>query len=94
MTTTTTRGEDIKKKKENTKKKKGNDCDDGDSAINPDATEVKTGHGFRGGRRGAMIDHVLVDRRFETAEAWIDWTEVEGQYPSDHRFVGAVIRRR
>jgi len=41
-----------------------------------------------------MIDHVLVDDRLETAEAWIDWTEVEGQYPSDHRFVGAVVRRR
>jgi endonuclease/exonuclease/phosphatase family metal-dependent hydrolase len=62
--------------------------------TNPDATEVKTGHGFRGGRRGAMIDHVLVNRRLETAEAWIDWTEVEGRYPSDHRFVGALIRRR
>jgi len=62
--------------------------------TNPDATEVKTGHGFRGGRRGAMIDHVLVDDRLETDEAWIDWTEVEGQYPSDHRFVGAVVRRR
>ncbi len=62
--------------------------------ANPDEPDVKTGHWFQGGRSGAMIDHVMVDRRLETVEAWIDWTEAEGQYPSDHRFVGAVVRRR
>ena len=60
----------------------------------PDVAEVGTGHGFRGGRGGAKIDHVLVDEAFSVEEAWIDWTEEEGQYPSDHRFVGAALRLR
>lgn len=62
--------------------------------ANPEVSDVGTGHGFRGGRRGAKIDHVLVDSRLETVGSWIDWTEADGQYPSDHRFVGAVMRRR
>ena len=62
--------------------------------AHPDDLPVGTGHGFRGGRAGAKIDHVLVDDRLETTEAWIDWTEAEGRFPSDHRFVGAVMRRR
>lgn len=62
--------------------------------VDPEATDVGTGHGFRGGRSGAKIDHVLVNGSIAVEAAWIDWTEEGGQFPSDHRFVGAELRRR
>jgi len=60
--------------------------------AHPDATEVGTFHGFKGGRAGRKIDHVLVNDGVEVIDAWIDWTEDGDRYPSDHRFVGATLR--
>ncbi len=62
--------------------------------AHPDATEVGTFHGFKGGRAGRKIDHVLVDGGIDVIDAWIDWTENGERYPSDHRFVGATLRLR
>ena len=57
----------------------------------PEAEEIGTFHGFRGGRDGRRIDFVLASKHWRVDDAWIDWTEKEGQYPSDHRFVGATL---
>ncbi len=62
--------------------------------AHPNATEVGTFHGFKGGRAGRKIDYVLVDGGIEVIDAWIDWTEKGERYPSDHRFVGAALRPR
>lgn len=60
----------------------------------PESDESGTFHGFRGGRGGKRIDFVLVSETWRVEEAWIDWTEKDGRYPSDHRFVGASLGRR
>lgn len=63
-------------------------------SMERDVAPVGTFHGFEGGREGEKIDHVLVHGPFDVEEAWIDWTESEGRFPSDHRFVGAALRIR
>ena len=60
--------------------------------AHPDEQVIGTMHAFRGGRSGAKIDHILIDRSLATTDAWIDWTEEADRYPSDHRFVGAALR--
>lgn len=52
-----------------------------------------TFHGFKGGRDGRRIDYVLVSSEWQVDQAWIDWTEEGTHFPSDHRFVGAVLRQ-
>lgn len=59
----------------------------------PEEKPSGTFHGFRGGRAGKRIDYILVNSPWLIEEAWIDWTQKDLRYPSDHRFVGAVLRR-
>lgn len=61
--------------------------------MHPDAEASGTFHGFEGGRDGRRIDYVLVSSEWQIGEAWIDWTEEERRFPSDHRFVGALLRQ-
>jgi endonuclease/exonuclease/phosphatase family metal-dependent hydrolase len=60
----------------------------------PEAEEDGTFHGFQGGRDGRRIDFVLATKHWRVEDAWIDWTEKDGRYPSDHRFVGATLVRK
>lgn len=53
--------------------------------------EIGTFHGFKGGRDGRRIDYCLASDAWLFDDAWIDWTEKDGRYPSDHRFVGAHV---
>jgi endonuclease/exonuclease/phosphatase family metal-dependent hydrolase len=48
--------------------------------------------GWRGIERGARIDWILVDPRFQVQAASIDRTSEKGRYPSDHYPVTAVLR--
>jgi endonuclease/exonuclease/phosphatase family metal-dependent hydrolase len=63
-------------------------------ALHPPAVEVGTYHAFHGTRTGAMIDAILISSEWEVRDAWIDRTEREGRYPSDHFPVTARLRRR
>jgi len=63
-------------------------------ARHPEETGVSTFHGFRGGTRGAKIDHVFVTADFETTEARILRAPRDGRYPSDHYPVTARLRWR
>lgn len=61
--------------------------------VAPDASEVGTFHAFRGGRRGAKIDYVMVDRGLATEHAEIlDQPGARGRWPSDHHAVIARLR--
>ena len=61
-------------------------------ALYPDAPNSGTGSGFSGKQDGGKIDHVLVQAGAATiSDADIVHTNVDGQYPSDHFPVTAVI---
>ena len=62
------------------------------SAFKDEPGPEGTFHGFKGGRDGRRIDYVLADPAWTIKDAWIDWTEEANRFPSDHRFVGAVLR--
>jgi endonuclease/exonuclease/phosphatase family metal-dependent hydrolase len=62
--------------------------------IHPDATDVGTFHGFRGGVEGDKIDAILVSAEWDVLDATIDRTSRDGRYPSDHYPVTARIIRR
>ena len=53
-----------------------------------------TFNGFRGRSAGSRIDWILASPRWKTLEAAIDRTEENGQYPSDHYPVTAVLSRK
>ena len=61
-------------------------------ARHPDATEVGTFHGFKGGSGGAMIDHVFVTPDVEVLAAEIVRDARDGRFPSDHYPVLARVR--
>lgn len=62
--------------------------------LHPDAKEVGTFHGFRGGTNGAKIDYILVPPTTEVLAAEILHGNREGHYPSDHFPVTASLRFR
>ena len=53
-------------------------------AVQPDAGQVGTFHGFRGGRSGPKIDYIFADRNVTVRDAAILYDNTEGRYPSDH----------
>lgn len=53
---------------------------------------VRTGHGFKGGRSGAAIDHILVEEGTKVLKADIDQRAINGRYPSDHYPVTARVK--
>jgi endonuclease/exonuclease/phosphatase family metal-dependent hydrolase len=60
--------------------------------LHPGEEEVCTaGDDFLGGRRGEMIDHVLVPRQVRVLAAEIRHDERDGHYPSDHFPVTAQV---
>jgi len=59
--------------------------------LHPDAEDVKTGHSFKGIRRGNKIDYVFVPPGTKVLEAEILYDNVDGRYPSDHYPVTARI---
>jgi endonuclease/exonuclease/phosphatase family metal-dependent hydrolase len=59
--------------------------------LYPDATNVGTGHGFRGSTGGRKIDYVYAASGTTVLAAAIDHHEVDGAYPSDHFPVTATI---
>jgi endonuclease/exonuclease/phosphatase family metal-dependent hydrolase len=52
--------------------------------LHPDVKDVRTGHSFRGGRKGYKIDYVLAQPSAQVLEAQILYDNVDGRYPSDH----------
>ncbi len=60
--------------------------------IQPEETEVRTAHGFRGGVDGPKIDYVLVHpHQSEVTDAEIIRVNRAGRYPSDHYPVSATL---
>jgi endonuclease/exonuclease/phosphatase family metal-dependent hydrolase len=51
---------------------------------NPDATNVGTAHGFKGGTGGNKIDYVFISKGQKVVNAFIDHYHVGSSYPSDH----------
>lgn len=52
--------------------------------LHPDVKDVKTGHAFRGTRKGNKIDYVFVPQGTKVLEAEILYDNINGRYPSDH----------
>jgi endonuclease/exonuclease/phosphatase family metal-dependent hydrolase len=63
-------------------------------AVHPDAEQVGTFHGFRGGRSSAKIDYVFADPDIAVHDAVILYDNSDDQYPSDHYPVMARINLR
>jgi len=60
--------------------------------VHPDAPEVGTFHGFRGGVRGDKIDYVLVGAGLVTrAAAILAEPGPNGRWPTDHHAVVAEV---
>ncbi|MGI5893527.1 MAG: endonuclease/exonuclease/phosphatase family protein [Candidatus Merdivicinus sp.] len=51
-----------------------------------------TYHGFRGKRKGDPIDYIFLSDEFELEDAYIDQTNFNGRYPSDHYPLVAILR--
>jgi len=60
--------------------------------LHPDVKDVKTGHAFRGTRKGNKIDYVFVPSNIKVLEAQILYDNIDGRYPSDHYPVNATLR--
>jgi len=60
--------------------------------LHPDAKDVRTGHSFRGTRKGNKIDYVFTPPSIRVLEATILYDNVDGRYPSDHFPVTATLR--
>jgi endonuclease/exonuclease/phosphatase family metal-dependent hydrolase len=60
--------------------------------LNPDVKDVRTGHAFRGTRKGNKIDYVFVPSSVKVLEAQILYDNTDGRYPSDHYPVNATLR--
>ncbi|NMC21157.1 MAG: endonuclease/exonuclease/phosphatase family protein [Thermogutta sp.] len=59
--------------------------------LHPEAKDVGTFHGFRGGTSGGKIDYVFVEPGAKVIRAEILHDSRNGQYPSDHYPVMAEI---
>jgi len=60
--------------------------------LHPDVKDVRTGHGFRGTRKGNKIDYVFVPSSIKVLDAQILYDNIDGRYPSDHFPVNATLR--
>ena len=61
--------------------------------ASPRAAEAKnTYHGFKGKWKGSPIDYIFVSEEFEVDQAYVDTSSENGQYPSDHYPLMAVLR--
>jgi endonuclease/exonuclease/phosphatase family metal-dependent hydrolase len=60
--------------------------------LHPDVKDVRTGHGFRGTRKGNKIDYVFVPSNIKVLDAEILYDNIDGRYPSDHYPVNATLR--
>jgi len=60
--------------------------------LHPNASDVRTAHGFRGNRQGNKIDYVFVPPGLKVLEAQILYDNIDGRYPSDHFPVTARLR--
>ena len=56
------------------------------------AGDSGTYHGFKGRIKGRRIDYIFVSDEFEVEEAYVDRTNFDGRYPSDHYPLVAVLR--
>lgn len=61
-------------------------------ALHPSRTDVRTYHGYQGGRDGEKIDHIFASRNWAALEADIQWPSRSGDYASDHYPVWARLR--
>jgi endonuclease/exonuclease/phosphatase family metal-dependent hydrolase len=52
--------------------------------LHPEVKDVRTGHAFRGTRKGNKIDYVFVPPGTKVLKAEILYDNVDGRYPSDH----------
>ena len=59
--------------------------------AHPEAKDVGTFHGFRGGSAGEKIDYIFVDGSAKVKSAEILRQHREGRYPSDHYPVSAEL---
>ncbi len=59
--------------------------------LYPQAREVGTFHGFKGGSESEKIDHILVEPGIHVIEAAIIRSHREGRYPSDHYPLTATV---
>ena len=60
--------------------------------LHANVKDVKTGHSFRGTRKGNKIDYVFVPSSVKVLDAQILYDNVDGRYPSDHFPVTATLR--
>jgi len=60
--------------------------------LHPDVKDVRTGHSFRGTRKGNKIDYIFTPLSIKVLEAQILYDNVDGRYPSDHFPVTANLR--
>jgi endonuclease/exonuclease/phosphatase family metal-dependent hydrolase len=59
--------------------------------LHPYVENVRTGHAFRGTRRGNKIDYVFAPSSIKVLEAQIIYDNIDGRYPSDHYPVNATL---
>jgi endonuclease/exonuclease/phosphatase family metal-dependent hydrolase len=52
--------------------------------LHPDVKDVRTAHGFRGGKQGNKIDYIFVPPGTKVLKAEILYDNIDGRYPSDH----------
>ncbi len=60
--------------------------------LHPDIEDVKTGHSFKGTRKGNKIDYIFTPSSIRVLEAQILYDNIDGRYPSDHFPVTATLR--
>ncbi len=59
--------------------------------LHPDIKDVRTGHSFRGARKGTKIDYIFTPSNVKVLEAQILYDNIDGRYPSDHFPVTAIL---
>lgn len=57
-----------------------------------DSADSGSYHGFKGKLNGRRIDYIFISDEFTVDEAYVDRTNEDGRYPSDHYPLVAVLR--
>jgi len=60
--------------------------------AHPKGPALRTGHGFKGGKTGSAIDHILIEDGSTVLKADVDQRKIKGRWPSDHYPVTARIK--